>query len=231
MSSLGILPSAPTAVQLVAIPGGEIMLRDDRLKQQWRVEIAPFWLARFPVTQGLYRAVTGESPSSFSGDEHPVESVSWQQAVQFCNQLSRTEGLQPCYEMAAGTETICFAPGANGYRLPTEAEWEYACKAGSTGSRYGELAAIAWYKDNADGQTQPVGRKQPNAWGLHDMLGNVWEWCSDIYDASVYGSYRIMRGGGWSDEPRGCLATNRRRSHPTKFAIDDLGFRVARNLL
>lgn len=215
--------------QLVPISGGEIMLRDDRLKQQWQVAVAPFRLAKYPVTQALYRAVTGLAPSTFPGNEHPVETVSWLEAVQFCNQLSVGTGLTPCYILADEAEALRFEPTADGYRLPTEAEWEYACKAGTPGSRYGELDAIAWYKENAGRQTQPVGRKQPNAWGLYDMLGNVWEWCSDIYDASVYGSYRIMRGGGWSDEPRGCLATNRRRSHPTKFAIDDLGFRLARN--
>jgi formylglycine-generating enzyme required for sulfatase activity len=119
---------------------------------------------------------------------------------------------------------------ANGYRLPTEAEWEYACKAGTTGIRYGDLDDIAWYKANSDRSPHDVGLKEPNAWGLYDMLGNVWEWCSDIYDESVYGSYRIFRGGGWSDEERGCMATNRSRSHPTSFKIDDLGFRIARNI-
>lgn len=119
---------------------------------------------------------------------------------------------------------------SEGYRLPTDAEWEYACKAGMTSPRYGEIDAISWYKANSDGGTQAVGQKEPNPWGLYDMLGNAWEWCSDIYDESVYGSYRIIRGGGWSDDARGCLATNRRRSHPRAYKIDDLGFRIARNL-
>lgn len=118
----------------------------------------------------------------------------------------------------------------NGYRLPLEGEWEYACKAGTSGARYGELEEIAWYKGNSQGGTHEVGTKSPNAWGLYDMLGNVWEWCSDIYDEEVYGSYRIFRGGGWCDQERGCLATNRRRSHPVSFKIDDLGFRLARSL-
>jgi formylglycine-generating enzyme required for sulfatase activity len=89
---------------------------------------------------------------------------------------------------------------------------------------------IAGYKGNSAGGPKDVGTKKPNPWGLYDMLGNVWEWCSDIYDESVYGSYRIIRGGGWNDEERGCLATNRRRSHPFSFKIDDLGFRIAKNL-
>jgi formylglycine-generating enzyme required for sulfatase activity len=214
--------------QLVPIPGGEIMLRDDRLKQQWPVAVASFLLAKYPITQELYDAITDEAPSSFRGDQNPVETVSWQEAVQFCNLLSAVEGLSPYYLLDAEAETVQIASKATGYRLPTEAEWEFACKAGTSAPRYGELNDIAWYKDNSERTTHPVGLKQPNAWGLYDMLGNVWEWCSDVYDETTYGTYRIIRGGGWYDEPRSCLATNRRRSHPTKFKIDDLGFRVAR---
>jgi formylglycine-generating enzyme required for sulfatase activity len=215
--------------QLVPIPGGTIELRDDRTKQRWTVELDPFLLAKFPVTQELYTEVVMEWPSAFKGDQRPVETVTWKEAVTFCNALSAKAGLEPCYVFSAASETITFNPKANGYRLPTEAEWEYACKAGTTGIRYGELDAIAWYKTNAAGTTHAVGIKQPNPWGLYDMLGNVWEWCSDVYDETVYGSYRIFRGGGWNDEERGCLATNRRRSHPLLFKIDDLGFRIARN--
>jgi formylglycine-generating enzyme required for sulfatase activity len=214
--------------QLVLLPGGTIELRDDRIKRRWTVELAPFYLAPYPVTQELYFAVTGQSPSAFVGATHPVETVSWREAVAFCNQLSTHAGRSPYYHERAGSE-IEFDAAADGYRLPCEAEWEYACKAGTHASRYGELADIAWYKGNSGGSTQPVGLKEPNAWGLYDLLGNVWEWCSDIYDEQVYGSYRILRGGGWFDEDRSCLATNRRRSHPTALKIDDLGFRIAQN--
>jgi sulfatase modifying factor 1 len=117
---------------------------------------------------------------------------------------------------------------ADGYRLPTEAEWEHACRAGTTGPRYGELNEIAWHRGNSDGHPHDVGGKLPNAWGLHDMLGNVWDWCWDVYDAAVYGSYRVLRGGGWFDEHWSCRASVRRRSHPT-FRVDDVGFRVARS--
>lgn len=116
---------------------------------------------------------------------------------------------------------------AKGYQLPTDAEWEYACRAGLQKVRYGLLDDIAWYAKNSNNTTHPVGQKRPNTWGLYDMLGNVWEWCWDVYDPIEYGDYRVFRGGGWFDPERGCLASNRRRSHPT-YAIDDLGFRIAR---
>jgi len=214
---------------MAAIPGGTIELRDDRTRQRWTVEMGPFWLGRYPITQDLYLAVTNEAPSTFQGAQRPVETVSWKEAVVFCNLLSEKAGLSPCYRFGVHSDDITFDSKADGYRLPTEAEWEYACKAGTTAVRYGELDRIAWYKGNSGGMTREVGLKEPNAWDLYDMLGNVWEWCSDIYDETVYGSYRIFRGGGWFDEERSCLATNRRRSHPTSFKIDDLGFRIARN--
>jgi len=215
---------------MVEIPKGDILLRDDRIKAQWLVKIEPFLLGKWLVTQKVYQAVTGESPSSFKGDQLPVETVSWRDAVAFCNALSTRYGLQKCYAFDDQIDDFSFDHEANGYRLPTEAEWEYACKAGDKSNRYGELNEIAWYKDNAGKTPHDVGLKQPNALGLYDMLGNVWEWCTDVYDGTVYGSYRIIRGGGWCDEERSCLATNRRRSHPRSFKIDDLGFRIARNL-
>ena len=216
--------------QLVLIQGGEIALRDDRIKKIWKVELEPFLIARYPLTQNLYFEITNESPSSFKGSKRPVETVSWKDAVNFCNSLSLKTGLTTCYSLGNDNIEITFDSKANGYRLPTEAEWEYACKAGTSGIRYGDLDKIAWYKNNSENRTHEVGMKEPNSWGLYDMLGNVWEWCSDIYDETAYGSYRIFRGGGWNDDERGCMATNRRRSHPVSFKIDDLGFRIARNI-
>lgn len=215
--------------QMVAIPGGVIELRDDRIKQQWKVEVQPFLLAKFPVTQELYFEIIKERPSTFIGDRLPVETVTWIDAVIFCNTLSSLKGLKPCYTLHDENEEISFDVTADGFRLPTETEWEYACKAGTTAIRYGELDRIAWFKANSEKKTHVVGEKEPNQWGLYDMLGNVWEWCSDIYDETVYGSYRIFRGGGWCDEERSVMATTRRRSHPLKFKIDDLGFRIAKN--
>lgn len=229
-SEISIIDISSIENQMVEIPGGQVELRDDRIKQKWTVEIDAFLLSKFPVTQGFYFDVTKEEPSSIKGNGNPVETVTWKDAVVFCNKLSARIGLSPCYTIKEGNEEIVFDRTANGFRLPTEAEWEYACKAGSRGIRYGELNLIAWFKDNSGKTTHPVGQKEPNAWGLYDMLGNVWEWCSDIYDETVYGSYRIFRGGGWSDDERSVMATTRRRSHPLKFKIDDLGFRIARNL-
>lgn len=212
---------------MINIPGGDILLNDDRKKTKWSVNIMPFQLAQYPVTQEIYYSMTHEAPSTFKGYKNPVETISWIEAVNFCNLLSQKMGLDECYYTNNTDENVICNWESNGFRLPTEAEWEYACKAGKTDVIYGELENIAWYGENSDGKTHEVGQKEPNAWQLYDMLGNVWEWCWDIYDQQVYGSYRVFRGGGWSDPARGCLATNRRRSHPT-FKIDDLGLRLAR---
>jgi formylglycine-generating enzyme required for sulfatase activity len=215
--------------QMVEIPEGIIELRDDRTKQKWTVEIKSFMISKFPITQNFYFEIMKDDPSSFKGHNHPVETVTWKEAVIFCNTLSVKENLKPCYSIKEAGEEITFDHAASGYRLPTEAEWEFACRAGTTGIRYGDLDLIAWHKGNSEKTTHAVGLKEPNSWGLYDMLGNVWEWCSDIYDETVYGPYRLFRGGGWCDEERSVMATTRRRSHPLKFKIDDLGFRVAKN--
>lgn len=198
-------------MQLISVPGGVVDLRDDRRGTRWQAKVAPFLLGRYPVTDGRI----------------PVTNVSWLGAIEECNRLSASAGLGPCYSHDPGSGDVSCDWAADGFRLPTEAEWQHACKAGTSGYRYGELDDIAWYAENSGGRVQPVGGKAPNPWGLHDMLGNVWEWCWDLYDEEVYGSYRIFRGGGWAEPARGCGATVRRRSHPS-FAIDDLGFRVAR---
>jgi formylglycine-generating enzyme len=137
----------------------------------------------------------------------------------------RACGLVSAYRIVG--DDIAQDTSTNGYRLPTEAEWEHAWRAGTTGPRYGSLDAIAWYRHNSDERPHDVGGKQSNAWGLHDTLGNVWEWCWDLYDPDVYGTYRVLRGGGWFDEHWSCRASVRRRSHPT-YRIDDVGFRIAR---
>ncbi|GAA1510136.1 formylglycine-generating enzyme family protein [Kribbella lupini] len=213
-------------MKLLDIAGGRVRLTDRRTERTWSVEVADFRLAAVPVTQAEYAEVTGDRPSTSTGDDLPVENVSWWDAVRFCNVLSEREGLAPAYELLA-EEAARWDPAADGYRLPSEAEWEYACRAGSTGPQYGHLDEIAWYRGTSDGRVHEVGEKAPNAWGLYDLLGNVWEWCWDYYDPEVYGEYRVLRGGGWFDQAWSCRASVRRRSHPT-FRIDDVGFRVAR---
>jgi formylglycine-generating enzyme required for sulfatase activity len=212
---------------VIAIPAGRIVLRDEGTETTWGVDVGAFRLAPHPVTREQYHAVRG---GLVADPRAPVAEVSWLDAVAFCNLLSRSAGLAPCYTIGDDPDGLDVACdwNAEGYRLPSEAEWEYACRAGSTGVRYGDLDEIAWYRANSGGVAHDVATRAPNAWGLHDMIGNVWEWCWDIYDARVYGPYRVFRGGGWYDQPRGCRASCRRKSHPT-LRIDDLGFRLARS--
>lgn len=209
----------------IAIPAGQVTLSDRRTSRSWQVDVASFELAVTPLTQGEYAAVTGLWPGTTRGERLPVEGVSWWGAIQFCNTLSEHAGLACAYRITG--DEVGWDTSADGYRLPTEAEWEHACRAGTTGPRYGGLDDIAWYRDNSEGRPHDVRGKQPNALGLHDTLGNVWEWCWDLYDPELYGTYRVLRGGGWFDEHWSCRASVRRRSHPT-FQIDDVGFRIAR---
>lgn len=218
--------------EMVVIPAGSVTLSDRRSQHQWSVELATYQLSAMSITQQRYARITGRRPSAAQGDRLPVDSVSWLDAVRFCNALSAFENVPPAYRIGDGARAGAgpdWDGTSEGYRLPTEAEWEHACRAGTSGARYGPLDDIAWYRRNSGDRIHDVGGKWPNAWGLYDMLGNAWEWCWDIYDADAYGSYRVLRGGGWSDEHWSCRASVRRRSHPT-FAIDDLGFRVARSI-
>jgi formylglycine-generating enzyme required for sulfatase activity len=211
---------------------------------QHSVEITrPFLLGVHEVTQGQYRAVTGKNPSRFNESEYlPVEQVSWSDAVGFCNKLSEREGRKPCYRITRNEVTIA---SGDGYRLPTEAEWEYACRAGTPvlygfGDDDGALGEYAWHFPNSDRHTHAVGQKRPNQWGLHDMLGNVWEWCTDGYDVNYFSSSpaidppgapralnRVVRGGAFE-----CFAGFCRPAFRGKFAPRDrhefLGFRVVR---
>ncbi|WP_425246509.1 formylglycine-generating enzyme family protein [Streptomyces sp. NEAU-NA10] len=214
--------------RMIDVGAGRVTLSDRRTRRTWTVELAPYRIGAYPVTRELYTRITGRQPSTEGGERLPAESVSWWDAVRFCNALSLRDGLTPVYAVDPDDETAVLDPSAGGYRLPTEAEWEHACRAGTTGPRYGALDAIAWYRGNSDERIHEVGGRQPNAWGLHDMLGNVWEWCWDLYDPEVYGTYRVLRGGGWFDDHWSCRASVRRRSHPT-FRVDDVGFRVARS--
>ncbi len=185
-----------------------------------------FWLSDHEVTQAEYQSVMGSNPSQFKGDlNRPVEMVSWDDAVAYCQKLTERE-------RAAGRITAQQA-----YRLPTEAEWEYAARAGTTGARYGELDAIGWYYGNSGNQTHAVKQKAANAWGLHDMIGNVWEWCSDWYGeyptGSVTdptgpssGSFRVNRGGSWLNDAMYARSADRGRLDPGN-RVNCVGFRPA----
>jgi formylglycine-generating enzyme required for sulfatase activity len=243
-------------MSLVSIPAGEFAMGSpdedsgDSLdeKPQHRVWISTrFYLSRFQVTQDQYQQVMGDNPSFFKGDGClPVEMISWFDAIAFCNRLSEREKLAPYYKVAGQEVTIA---GGQGYRLPTEAEWEYACRAGST-TRYGyedeatKLGDYAWYDDNSkvigSRQTHRVGQKRPNAWGLHDMHGNIWEWCWDWYAPNFYnqsldkdpagpatGSIRVLRGGSFNDSASNLRSAIRYRNRPTN-RNSDFGVRPAR---
>lgn len=220
---------SPSTVALLEVPAGEITLRDRGRRQSWRVVVPAFRVAPHPVTRVLYASVRGQAHPE--RPHAPVTEVSWLEAVRFCNLLSESTGLASCYSVGVDPDGLdtTWDPRADGYRLPTEAEWEHACRAEGAGARAEVLDTIAWHRGNSGGRPREVGLREPNAWGLYDVLGNVWEWCWDLYDPRVYGPYRVFRGGGWNDPPHACDASVRRKSHPS-LRIDDLGFRLARTI-
>jgi formylglycine-generating enzyme required for sulfatase activity len=246
---------------LKLIPAGEFMMGSpnldmdalpDEKPQHWLRITRPFYMGVTEVTQGQYRAITGQNPSSNKGsDDLPAENVSWIGAIAFCNRLSAKEELTPYYQIAGETVTVLDGKGT-GYRLPTEAEWEYACRAGSPFRfSFGDddlslpwnqmaLGQHAWFDgNNSNDWSHPVGQRRPNAFGLYDMHGNVWEWCWDGYDGSYYASSpahdppgpsrftdRVNRGGCWNDDPRVVRAAYR-SGRPENDRAGTQGFRVA----
>ncbi|MDR6552372.1 SUMF1/EgtB/PvdO family nonheme iron enzyme [Paenibacillus qinlingensis] len=185
-----------------------------------------FYVMKYPVTQQLYHFVMNEEEIELISNNLPITGVSWLDAIVFCNELSRMLGKTECYTIASESVNTIYNKSANGFRLLSDAEWQYACKAGTAGHRYAGIDQIAWYQGNANGSAQQVGQLLPNPWGLFDMIGNVWEWCWDLYDTQRYGNYRVFRGGSWAEIENNCGSTSRRKSMPD-FKIDDLGFRIA----
>ena len=260
----GRRPNPPPKIELVRIEAGEFLMgspADDKdaisdEKPQHKVRISSFLLGKTEVTQAQYVAVMGNNPSRFSrpldlkrnadprsSELRPVENVSWYDALRFCNALSKRDGLAPYYENDRGGVPNERGPG---YRLPTEAEWEYACRAGTRtkycfGNDPKKLGDFAWYAADSGGETQPVATRLSNPWGLFDMHGNVWEWCGDRYAMGYYqsartqdpradfiGARRVCRGGGILEGPRNCRSARRYVFSPD-YLYQCLGFRVARN--
>ena len=237
---------------MVALPGGTFEMGSETGSADeapiHTVRVDGFLMDRYEITQEQYARLALADPSHFKGPDRPVEQVSWAAAATFCNLRSRDEGLEPCYD----EETAECNFGANGYRLPTEAEWEYACRAGaerafSFGDDETALGDYAWYEANSGETTQPIGKKAPNAWGLFDMHGNVAEWCNDQYDPEYYESSPaanprgsefatefVLRGGAWNSTPDECRSAYRMGDDPgfqdPCFRGDHIGFRCVRAL-
>ena len=258
-------------VEMVSIPAGTFTMGQTGISSAEPVHsvtlTSGFYMSKYQVTQEQYQAVMGSNPSNFtsavSGESGtpgklPVERVSWYDALVFCNKLSVTEGLSPAYRIKGSTDpasswgevptssdadwnAVLIVAGSTGYRLPTEAQWEYACRAG-TATAYNTGDTISddtgWYDNNSVGETHEVGKKPANAWGLYDMHGNVYEWCWDWYGdysssaqtdplGASSGTFRVRRGGGWSDSAENLRSAHRSSYNPSYGNIC-LGFRLVR---
>jgi len=231
-------------IEMVQIPAGAVLMGDEDAGPIHRVEITkPFMIATASVMQTLYRALTGERPSEFKGDDLPVENVSWFDAVRFCNDLSKRLNLEPAYRIDG--EQVAWIQENDGFRLPTEAEWEYACRAGTStrfacGDLEADLETMGWYGQNSGNKTHPVKSKTPNAWGIFDMHGNIWEWVWDWageYSGGLAvdpkgperGANRVVRGSSWYDDAHYCRAALRFNDPPDS-RDRYLGFRLARSV-
>ncbi len=212
-------------MKFVQIPAGSFMMGsndgDSDEKPVHRVTLSSFQMMTTEVTQSMWKDVMGSNPSYWKGDDLPVRRVSWNDCQEFIRELNQRDPVK-------------------GYRLPTEAEWEYACRAGTTtkyysGNSESDLKGVAWYEGNSGDKTHPVGQKEPNVWGLYDMHGNAWEWCEDRWhynykgapsdgSAWVSGSspYRVFRGGAWHTSSR-CRSTSRGMGNPD---LGSSGFRL-----
>jgi formylglycine-generating enzyme required for sulfatase activity len=240
--------------EMVVVPAGSFLMGSRYGREEeapvHKVWVDAFLIDRHEVTQAEFEALgkieAFPNPSHFQGADLPVEQVTWPQAARYCNARSRREGLQPCYNEDTGACDF----RASGYRLPTEAEWEYACRAGteseySFGGEPRQLGDFAWFAGNSARKTHPVGRKKPNPWGLLDMHGNVAEWCQDVYDPGYYqasteknprgpedGKEYVLRGGSWKSAADAVRSASRIGESPgfsdACLARDAIGFRCVR---
>ncbi|HUT33754.1 MAG TPA: formylglycine-generating enzyme family protein [Planctomycetota bacterium] len=238
---------------MVHIPGGSFVMGSDASDEvdepPHKVFVGPFYIDTHEVTQEAYERLMGKNPSLWKDPKNPVEQIRWSQAAAYCNARSRRDGLAPAYDEQSWACDFT----ASGYRLPTEAEWEFACRAGTTttyffGNDRAKLGDYAWFRDNCMRTPQAVGQKRINPWGLHDLYGNVWEWCHDFYAEDYYrksperdprgpakGNTRVIRGGAWSSKASQCRSSYRDQEYPqftdVCFAADRnglIGFRCVR---
>ena len=242
--------TSPTGLEMVLIPAGEFTMGDnagdDDEKPAHKVQLSSFYMDTHELTQKAYEGLLEKNPSKSKGPDKPVEQVDWLHAILYCNNRSLKEALKPCYD----PKTLACDFSADGYRLPTEAEWEYACRAGSQtkfffGDDPAKLKTCGWFKANAGQTTHPVAQKAANPWGLYDLHGNVAEWCHDIYSESYYqkaepkdphgptaGPKCVLRGGSWRTSEDGCRSSARNSETPrfadACFGSDSYGFRCVR---
>jgi formylglycine-generating enzyme required for sulfatase activity len=242
-----------TGIEMIAVPAGSFEMgsanQDEPDQKLHKVYVGAFCMDRYPLTQENYEKLMGRNPSLWKGARNPVDQIRWPDAGAFCNTRSQAEGLQPAYD----TNTWACDFNADGYRLPTEAEYEYALRAATSteywfGNSPEDLKRQAWFKGNSPRGTHPVGEKPPNNWGLSDMVGNVWEWCNDWYQEDYYqhsperdprgpatGQNRVVRGGCWNSKPDYCRSAYRYYEMPAYtdicFAKDlhgQIGFRCVK---
>jgi serine/threonine protein kinase len=218
-------------VEMIRVDGGTFMMGSNEYDDEQpvhQVTVSSFYIGKHEITQKEWRDVMGSNPSDFKGDYLPVESITWYDAVEYCNKRSQQEGLTPCY--SGSGDYISCNWNANGYRLPTEAEWEFAARGGTQSKGYtysgsNGIGSVAWYIDNSGDTTHSVGTKSPNELGIYDMSGNVWEWCWDWYGnyastsqnnptGATSGSYRVLRGGSWFYYVNCCRVASRSFNDP-----------------
>jgi formylglycine-generating enzyme required for sulfatase activity len=246
------VPVTPVPSDMVRVSGGTFTMgspsneanRDNGEAQHQVTISAAFYIGKSEVTQKEWVAVMGSNPSSFKGDNLPVEQVSWYDAIEYCNKRRLKEGLTPAYTVS-GT-TVTWNREANGYRLPTEAEWEYAARGGS-GAAYriyagsNSVDSVGWWGSNSGNKTHPAGTKGANSLGIHDMSGNVYEWCWDWYASygissqtdprgASSGSARVARGGSWDSLGPYLRSASRDSTAPSRRG-SNLGFRLVRSAL